>query len=116
MKLTETEDGTVIEVFVKPNQPKFKIAFDCDEIVVYSTQEPVKGKVNKEIVKEFSRLFRAEVELISGSASKQKRLMAKGLKKNEAERVLQGTIRQSLSTSPSKDRSINDEGSKHAKR
>ena len=51
MKLIETKDGTIIEVFVKPNQPKFDIKMDGGEIVVFSTEEPVKGKVNKEIIK-----------------------------------------------------------------
>ena len=88
MKLTETKDGTLIEVFVKPNQPKFEVKIDGDEILVFSTEEPVKGKVNKEIVKELSRLFHAEVELISGATSKQKHLLVRGVEKNEIERLL----------------------------
>ena len=88
MKLTETKDGTVIEVFVKPNQPKFEAKTDGDEILVFSTEEPVKGKVNKEIIKELSRLFHAEVELISGATSKQKHLLAKGVERSEIERLL----------------------------
>ncbi len=79
MKLKETKDGAIIEVFVKPNQPKFKIAIDRDEIVVSSTEEPVKGKVNKEIIKEFSRLLNARVEIVSGLTSKQKALLIKGV-------------------------------------
>jgi uncharacterized protein (TIGR00251 family) len=88
MKLIETKDGTIIEVFVKPNQPKFGVKIDGDEIVVFSTEEPVKGKVNKEIIKELSRLFHAEVELISGATSKQKQLLVKGVEKSEIERLL----------------------------
>ena len=88
MKLTETKDGTVIEVFVKPNQPKFKITVDADEIVIFSTEEPVKGKVNKEIVKELSKLFHAEVDLISGSTTRQKRLLVKGAPKAKVEEML----------------------------
>ena len=65
MKLTETKYGTIIEVFVKPNQPKFKVTIDGCEIVVFSTQEPVKGKVNKEIVKELSKFFNSRVELVA---------------------------------------------------
>ncbi len=88
MKLTETKDGTVIEVFVKPNQPKFKITIDGNEIVVCSTEEPAKGKVNKEILKEFSKIFYKRVELVSGSTSRQKKLLITGLGKGEAERIL----------------------------
>ena len=79
MKLTETKDGVIIEVFVKPNQPKFKIAIDRDETVVFSTEEPVKGKVNKEIIKEFSRFLNSRVEIVSGLTSKQKLLLVKGV-------------------------------------
>ena len=88
MKVTETKDGTIIEVFVKPNQPKFDIKIDGDEIIVFSTEEPVKGKVNKEIIKELTKRFHAKVEIVSGFASKQKRLLVKGVGKNEAESFL----------------------------
>ena len=90
MKFVETKDGTIIEIFVKPNQPKFKMATDGDEIVVFSTEEPVKGKVNKEIVKELSKLFHAKVEIVSGLTSKQKQLLVKGLKTGEVEQLLHG--------------------------
>ena len=88
MKILETKDGVIIEVFVKPNQPKFNVTIDGDEILVTSTEEPVKGKVNKELVKELSRLFHAKVELISGSTSRQKQLMIKGVEKNQVEQLL----------------------------
>jgi uncharacterized protein (TIGR00251 family) len=89
MKLTETKDGIIIEVFVKPNQPRFRIEVD-DEIVVFSTEEPVKSKVNKEIIKQLSKLFHAKVELVSGAVSKQKQLLVKGVEKSEIERLLHG--------------------------
>ena len=88
MKINENKDGTIIEVFVKPNQPKFKITIDNNEILVSSTEEPVKGKVNKEIIKQLSRLFHAKVELVSGSTSRHKTLLIKGTKKTEAEQLL----------------------------
>ena len=88
MKLNETKDGTLIEVFVKPNQPRFEVKIEGDEILVFSTEEPVKGKVNKELVKEFSRFFHAKVEIVSGSTSRQKQLMIKGIEKNQVEQLL----------------------------
>ena len=57
MSINETKDGVIITIFVKPNSSKFKIEFDGDEIVVHCTEEPVKGKVNKEIMKEISQSF-----------------------------------------------------------
>jgi len=88
MKLTETKNGTIIEVFVKPNQPKFNVKLDGDEILVFCTEEPVRGKVNKELLKELSKLFRAEVEMVSGRTSKQKRLLIKNMRRSEVETVL----------------------------
>ena len=88
MKINETKDGTIIEVFVKPNQPKFKITITNDEILISSTQEPVKGKVNKELIKELTKRFHTKVELISGSTSRQKRLLIKNAEKAEVERLL----------------------------
>jgi uncharacterized protein (TIGR00251 family) len=88
MKITETKNGTVIEIFVKPNQPKFNIKIDGDEIIVFCTEEPVKGKVNKELIKELSKLFHAQIEIISGLTSKQKRLLIKNISKIETETLL----------------------------
>jgi len=89
MKVTETKNGTIIEVFVKPNQPKFNIKIDSDEIIVFCTEEPVKGKVNKEIIKELSKLFHTQIEIISGLTSKQKRLLIKKTNTNKVEALLQ---------------------------
>lgn len=88
MKVKETKDGAVIEVFVKPNQPKFGIKRDGDEIILFCTEEPVKGKVNKELIKELSKLFHAEIKIISGLTSKQKRLLIRNVSKNEVEPLL----------------------------
>ncbi len=88
MNTTETKDGTMLKVFVKPNSAKFKIEFNSDEIVVYSTQEPVKGKVNKEIIKKLSKLLHANVELASGFTSKEKHLLIKGMGKDRVKELL----------------------------
>lgn len=88
MKLTETKDGTIIEIYVKPNSPKFEVYVEDDEIVVRSTEEPEKGKVNKQIIKELTKLFHANVELVLGATSRQKRLLIKGKTDNEVQQLL----------------------------
>jgi len=88
MNVKETKNGAVIEVFVKPNSQRFDITVDDGEIVVFCTEQPVKVKVNKELIKEFSKLFHAKVEIVSGFTSKQKRLLIKGVAKNEVEQLL----------------------------
>jgi len=88
MIITENKNGVTITIFVKPNSPKFKIEFDRAEIVVYSTEEPVKGKVNKEIIKEFMKLLHSKVEIASGFTSKEKQLFVKGMGKQQVELLL----------------------------
>ena len=88
MGIIEVEDGVVLNVNVKPNSREFKIVVDGDEIVVSCTEKPVKGKVNKELLKEFSRLFHNKVELVSGFTSRQKKLLIRGFGKSEVERIL----------------------------
>jgi len=88
MKTLETDVGLIIDVFVKPKSKSFKVVVEADEIVIFCEEEPSKGKVNKEIIKELSRLLHRKVELVSGFGSRQKRLLIKGAKKSEVERVL----------------------------
>jgi hypothetical protein len=88
MRINEVKDGVILDVNVKPNSKEFKIVVKGDEIVVFCVEAPVKGKVNKELVKEFSRLFHSKVELVSGFISKQKKLLIRGFRKSEVERIL----------------------------
>ncbi len=88
MKLTETKNGTVIEVFVKPKSARFEVALEGDEVVVRCTEEPVKGKVNKELLKALSKFFHTNVELVSGATSRQKRLLIKNVSKKQVETLL----------------------------
>jgi len=88
MKISETKDGAIIEVSVKPNSAKFDVIIDGDEILVLCTEKPVKGRVNKELMKELSKLFHHKVEIVSGFTSKQKRLLIEGIGIGEVEHLL----------------------------
>ena len=88
MNLTETKDGTIIEIYVKTNSQKFEVTVEGGEIVVRCTEEPVKGKVNKELIGELTRLFHTKTDLVSGATSKQKRLLVRNMKENEIEKLL----------------------------
>jgi uncharacterized protein (TIGR00251 family) len=88
MKITETKKGLVMEVFVKPKLAKFEVALEGDEVVVRCTEEPVKGKENKQLLKALSKFLHTNVELISGATSRQKRLLLKGIEKNDLEHFL----------------------------
>jgi uncharacterized protein (TIGR00251 family) len=88
MSITETKDGVILTVFVKPNSAKFSVEVDGGEIVLRCTEEPVKGKVNKEIIKELTKLLHAKVELTSGATSRQKQLFVKDISKSQVEELL----------------------------
>lgn len=90
MRICETKDGLVLQVSVKPKAKRFKIVAERDEIIIHCVEEPVKGKVNKELVKELSKLFRKRVEIVSGFASKQKKLLIRDAQRSEIERILLG--------------------------
>jgi len=88
VSIKETKDGVSLTIFVKPNSPKFKVEVDDEEIVVYATEEPEKGKVNKEILKEFTKLLHTRVELAAGFASKHKQLLIRDLSKQDIEKII----------------------------
>lgn len=86
--MTETKRGVILEVSVKPKARGFKIALKADEIVAFCTEEPTKGKVNKELIKELTRLFRKKVVLVSGFTSSRKRLLIEDALKSDVETAL----------------------------
>src|SRR4030066_381673 len=88
MRVTEIEGGCIMDALVKPRSREFKLVIEGDDIVLFCTEEPVRGRVNKEIVKELSRLFHKQVEVVSGFSSKQKKLLVKGVTKKEVEGLL----------------------------
>jgi uncharacterized protein (TIGR00251 family) len=92
MKLQETAQGVVIDMHVKPNSKQFRIELDGDEVVVLCREAPVKGKVNKELLKQFSRLFGRRAELVSGFTSRQKRLLISDIKVEEVNRILESAF------------------------
>ena len=88
MRLQETAQGVVLDVYVKPNSKEFRLELDGDELVVSCREAPVKGNVNKELLKQFSRLFARKVELVSGFTSRQKKFLISGIEAEEVNRIL----------------------------
>jgi uncharacterized protein (TIGR00251 family) len=89
IKETANNDGVLITIFVKPNSSKFTIKYDDDNnnILVHATEEPEKGRANKEILKELTKLFQTKITLVSGATSRQKQLSVK-IKKEKLEQIL----------------------------
>ena len=88
MRLLKVTEGVVLEVYIKPNSKKFGLEFEGDEIVVLCREAPVRGRVNRELVKELSRLFNRRVELVSGFSSRCKRILISNIEAAEVNRIL----------------------------
>jgi uncharacterized protein (TIGR00251 family) len=88
VKMQKIPDGVVIAVFVKPNSKLFQLKTEGDELVVSCRESPVKGRVNKELIKELSRIFKKRVEIIAGFTSKQKKVLIKDISTSEANAIL----------------------------
>ena len=75
MKISRTEEGVIIDVFVKPKSKTFAIAIEDEGIVVSCRNQPIEGKVNRELIKELSRLLHKKVHIVSGFTSRDKKLL-----------------------------------------
>ena len=88
MKLQETAEGIIFCVHVKPNAKAFQLKIEDNELLVSCREAPVKGKVNKELLKQFSRLFGRKVELVSGFTSRQKKFLVNDITTEDVNRIL----------------------------
>jgi uncharacterized protein (TIGR00251 family) len=80
----EIEEGLLVDIEVSPNSASFNISgYDewRNEIQVKIKSLPQKGKANKEIIKEFSKLTNSNVEIVSGLKSQHKTLKIYDLSK-----------------------------------
>ena len=93
MKLLKAIDGTILDVYVKPNSKEFKMALEDDELIVFCRETPVKGRVNKELMKELSNLFKRRVDILSGFTSRQKRLLIVDADEDEIQRIISNHIK-----------------------
>ncbi len=88
MKLVKSAEGVILELHVKPKSREFKILAENDQLVVFSHEAPVKGRVNKELVKELSKFFNRRVDIVSGLTSSDKRILVRGASVDEVNEVL----------------------------
>jgi len=93
MKLQQVSGGVVVSVFVKPNSKQFQLKVEDDTLVVLCRETPVKGRVNRELTKELSRILKKRVEIVSGFTSKQKKILITGINMDEANKILSEYVR-----------------------
>jgi uncharacterized protein (TIGR00251 family) len=92
MKIKETSDGLVLEVLVKPRSKSCRIEISNMEVLFFCKKPPIKGKVNKELIKAFSNLFGSEVKIVAGLSSNQKMVLLKDIDKLTFEQKIKSTI------------------------
>lgn len=88
MKLEKTNDGVVMDIHVKPNSKQFGVAVESDEVIVLCRAAPTKGKANRELTKELSRLFKKRVDILSGFSSRQKKIFIRDIEKSKVKKIL----------------------------
>ena len=79
-------DGVLVDFEVSPKSKRFEISgFNVwrGEIEVRIASVPMKGKANKEIIKEFSKLTKSRVEIVSGLKSQHKTLKIYDISESE---------------------------------
>ncbi|OPX57568.1 MAG: hypothetical protein A4E25_02213 [Methanobacterium sp. PtaB.Bin024] len=77
-----TPDGITVQIEVSPNSGQFQITGYNQwrqTLEVKIKAPPTKGKANKEIMKEFSKLTGHHTEILSGHKSRQKTLKISGI-------------------------------------
>lgn len=87
MEILKVKGGVILEVHVKPQSKSFKIKVD-NILIVFCTQSPVKGKANRELIRELSKIFEKEVEIVSGFQSKRKWILVKDIMEEEVREIL----------------------------
>jgi len=92
MKLQKAPQGIIIFINVKPNSKQFQIKVEDDELVLLCKETPVKGKVNRELIKELSKLFKRRVEIVSGFSSRQKGALVKDIEEHQVLQVLDAAM------------------------
>ena len=91
MTLSQSSEGTILDIRVKPRSRKFEIKPN-DGFIILCREPPINGRVNRELVKELSKLFKKKVEIISGFKSKQKKILIRNSSIEEVEELFRPEV------------------------
>lgn len=83
--IKEVQDGILVDIEVSPKSKNFEITGYNEwreRIEIRLKSPPLKGKANKEIVNEFSKLTKSDVEIIYGLKSHHKTLKINNISKS----------------------------------
>jgi len=97
MVVEDTADGVILRVAVKPkSRARSFVAEISEEYVILNLRAPAReGKANTELLKRVAKLLKlstADVILVSGSKSRDKTLLIRGVMANQVLGILQAVI------------------------
>jgi len=95
--------GGVVVVHVKPNSKQFQPKVEGDTLVVLCRESPVKGRVNKELIKELTRILKKRVELVVGFTARQKKVLITDISIDEIRTIFSKCISKHPSVPSSSD-------------
>ena len=88
--IKQKNKSTLIDISVTPNARRTELkGFDSwrKRILVGVKEQPIRNRANREVIGFFSKLFAADVEIVSGAKSREKTLQV-SCKEDEAKRAL----------------------------
>ena len=81
-KIIETEEGILIQFYIKPNSKEDRIIIEEEALLLHIKATPVKGKANKAIIQFLAMHFdipKSMVSIVSGMKSKTKTVLFRNL-------------------------------------
>jgi len=89
--IQETKEGVVFTVYVKPESMRERLRLEYGELVFYTNEPAEKGRANASLVRFISRILNvpsSHVDIVLGVRSKVKRVLVKGLSKDNVIDIL----------------------------
>lgn len=84
----QVENGIVLRLRVSPNSDMFEVgSLDQwrNQIRVKVASPPEKGKANREILDKLGDILKYDLEIVSGRASRDKRILVRGASREKVE-------------------------------
>jgi uncharacterized protein (TIGR00251 family) len=81
--LKETKEGCLLDIEVRPHSERFEVeGLDPwqNRIKIRVKSSPIKGRANRELLKEMASLTKADVEVVKGDKSTKKTLLIRAQK------------------------------------
>ena len=96
VKESRDKKGILIDVEISPNAKKNEIGGINEwrkRLIIKIKAQPIEGKANKEIIKFLKKIFKKDVEIVSGLTSSQKTVLVVGANREGIINTLKNEIK-----------------------